>query len=223
MESLETWSKDYFEDMFAQPDPWRYLTSNYEQMKYQRQLEIIKDRDPNPKRILEIGCAEGAHTLLMAEQFPGVRITAVEISSKAFQRARINLQPFAERIDLVNADIAECQIQLKDEYYDIIVWSESIYYFGGKLQLTALYDLLCMILSKLKATGMLVMANTVDLPEELPEFTVTKRPFINCFYVILSSLIPSVSRSIYLEEKAGRRYEYQIWAFKRNQLDSYSP
>ena len=220
MESLEPWSIDYFEDMFAKPDPWKYRTSHYERMKYQRQLDIIKDRNPDPQRILEIGCAEGAQTLLLAEQFPRARITAVEISSNAFKRAEDNTRPFADRITLVNADIAECQTQLREKYYDVIVWSESIYYLGGRLQLTTMYDLLGKILNKLKVTGLLVMANTVNLPEELPESTVTRRPFLDCYHVILSSLILSVSRSTYVEEKAGRMYEYQIWAFARQDTGS---
>jgi cyclopropane fatty-acyl-phospholipid synthase-like methyltransferase len=219
MEALEPWSRDYFEDMFAQPDPWKYHTSNYERVKYQRQLEIIKDRNPDPKRILEIGCAEGAQTLLLAKQFPKAKITAVEISSNAFKRAEVNIRPLAERIELVNADIAECQNLLRDEYYDVIVWSESIYYLGGRLTFTAIYDLSSKILGKLKTTGVLVMANTVNLPEDLPEFTVTKRPFIDCYHNILSSLMHSVSRSTYVEEKAGSKYEYQIWTFRKNRFD----
>ena len=98
---------------------------------------------------------------LLAEQFPGARITAVEISSNAFKRAEDNTRPFADRITLVNADIAECQTQLREKYYDVILWSESIYYLGGRLQLTTMYDLLGKILNKLKVTGLLVMANTV--------------------------------------------------------------
>lgn len=220
MESLEPWSKDYFEDMFAKTDPWKYRTSHYERMKYLRQLEIIRDRIPDPKRILEIGCAEGAQTLLLAEQFRRARITAVEISSNAFKRAEDNIRSFADRIALVNADIVECQTLLKEKYYDVIVWSESIYYLGGRLQLTATYNLLGKILNKLNDTGLLVMANSVNLPEELPESTVTRRPFIECYHVILSSLILSVSKSTYVEEKAGKMYEYQIWAFARPDVGS---
>jgi trans-aconitate methyltransferase len=215
MESSQPWSIDYFDVKFMKPDPWKYLTSPYERTKYQRQLDIIKDRYPDPQNILEIGCAEGAQTLLLAKRFPEARITSVEISSNAFRRAKDNLKQYADRITLVNADILEYQAQLEENYYDVIVWSESIYYLGGRLSLTTMYCILGRVLSKLKAGGLLIMANTVDLPEAIPESAVTKRPLIDCYYVILSSLINSVSKSTYLEEKLGKMYEYQIWVFKR--------
>lgn len=214
MESLQPWSIDYFEEMFAKTDPWNYYTSPYEQTKYRRQVDLIKDRIPYPREILEIGCAEGAQTLLLAKQFPNARITGVEISLNAFRRAEDNLKQLGDRITLVNLDIAECQIGPKEKY-DVIVWSESIYYLAARLTSITMHDLMSKILNRLKVKGLLVMANTLNLPEELPEYAVTKRPFIDCCYILLSSLILPLSKSTYLEEKAGKIYEYQIWAFAR--------
>jgi tRNA G46 methylase TrmB len=85
---LDSWSNDCFEDKFAKSDPWKYFTSAYERTKYQRHLDIIKDRstNPNAQKILEIGSAEGAQTLLLADQFPKANITAIEISSHSAGR-----------------------------------------------------------------------------------------------------------------------------------------
>jgi cyclopropane fatty-acyl-phospholipid synthase-like methyltransferase len=215
MRSLQPWAIEYFEEKFAKSDPWKYFTSPYERTKYQRQVDVIKDHIPNPQTILEIGCAEGAHTLLLAESFQGSRITAIEISSEAFRRAKSNLKEFADRIELINADIAEYQTRLTEHHYDVIVWSESIYYLGARFSLTALYDLLYEIVLKLKAGGLLIAANTLELPEGIPESAFTKRPLIDCYYVLLSGLSSPISRSTYVEEKLSRMYEYQIWAFEK--------
>ncbi len=216
MKSLQSWTLDYFEDKFAKPDPWMYFTSPYERTKYQRQLDIIKDRSQNPQEILEIGCAEGAMTLLLARSVQDARITAVEISSKAFRRAQENLKQFDDRIELINADIAEYLAQLKENHYDVIIWSESIYYLGARLSQVAIYDLLSKTLSSMKAGGLLITANTLDLPESIPESVMTKRPLIDCYYVMLSGLASPISRSTYVEEKMNRMYEYQIWAFEKD-------
>lgn len=212
--ALDPWSVDYFEDRFAKSDPWKYFTSTYERTKYQRQLDIVKDRNPNPKRILEIGSAEGAQTLLLADQFPDASITAIEISSNASGRARNNLLQFADRVELINADIAEYEPSIEDKCYDVCVWSESIYYLGARLPLTTMYDLLGSVMNKLMDRGLLVAANTVDLPEGIPEHAVTKRPIIDFYYSLLSSLALPVLKSSYREDKLGRMYEYQIWAFE---------
>jgi len=215
MKSLQPWALDYFEDKFAKPDPWKYFTSPYERTKYQRQLDIIKDRSPNPQKILEIGCAEGAMTRLLAESFKWSRITAIEISSNALRRAQEDLDQFEDKIELVNADITEYLTKLKENYFDVTIWSESIYYLGARLSQAAIYDHLSKTVSKMKAGGLLVTANTLDLPEGIPESAVTKRPFIDCYYVMLSSLASPISRSTYVEEKLNRIYEYQIWAFEK--------
>lgn len=214
MRAPDTWSIDYFEEKFAKPDPWKYFTSTYERTKYQRQIDIIKDRYPNPRRILEIGSAEGAQTLLMADQFPEAGITAIELSSNAFRRAKNNLLQFVDRIELINADIAEYEPSIEDGF-DISIWSESIYYLGARLPLTKTYDLLGKVMDKLKEKGLLVMANTVNLPDGIPEHEVTKLPIIDCYYSLLSSLASPILKSNYSEDKMGRIYAYQIWAFEK--------
>lgn len=215
MHDTDPWTIKYIEEKFASADPWKYFTSDYEQLKYSRQIYVIKDRMPDPHKILEIGSAEGAQTLLLVEQFPSARITGVERSVRAVSRAKENLLRYKNRIELVNADIIKYEPMLEKDAYDVCIWSESVYYMGAQLSLNETYGLLERIVGKLKPGGILVMANTVDLPEDIPESVVTKRPLIDCYYNLLSSLAAPALKGIYVEEKLGRIYEYQIWAFRR--------
>jgi SAM-dependent methyltransferase len=211
----EPWTVDYLEEKFAKPDPWKYLTSPYEQTKYKRQIEVVKDRRLMPRRILEIGSAEGAHTQILAESFPSARITAVEISSRAIDRAREKLENYKDQVELANADIIEYESMIDDGSFDVCVWSESVYYVGARASLNDTYHLLEKIVGKLVPSGILVMANTVDLPKDIPESVITRRPIIDCYYRLLSSLATPAQRATYFDEKFGRVYEYQIWAFFR--------
>ncbi len=211
----EPWTVDYLEEKFAKPDPWKYLTTPYEQTKYKRQIEIIRDRRPQPRRILEIGSAEGAHTLMLLESFPSAAITAVEISSNAIGRARERLGHYKDRVKLTNADIIEHEPQIEGDSFDVCIWSESVYYVGARTSLNETYHLLEKIVGKLHPGGILVMANTVDLHEDIPESVITRRPIIDCYYRLLSSLAAPALKATYFDEKLGRVYEYQIWAFLR--------
>jgi SAM-dependent methyltransferase len=215
MRDTDSWTADYFNEKFAAPDPWGYFTSGYEHLKYMRQIHLIADRAPGPGRILEIGSAEGAHTIMLLEQFPTAMITAVELSSRAIDRAKESILPHKKRIELVNADIIKYEPMLQKNAYDVCIWSESVYYIGAQLSLNETFSLLERIVEKLKPGGILVMANAVDLPEDIPESEVTKRPLIDCYYHLLSNLAAPAVRAVYVEEKLGRVYEYQIWAFER--------
>jgi predicted O-methyltransferase YrrM len=209
------WTREYLEDKFKEIDPWKYQETAYEKVKYQRQLEVIRDRRPDASAILEIGPAEGVFTAMLADQFSSTTIQAVEISQKACERASERLRPYSSRVRLVNADIIDHESQIAASSYDVILWSESVYYIGARLTLNNTYDLLRRMVDKLMPGGLLLMANTVELPKDVPESAVTNRQLIDCYYHLLESLISPASRAIYVEEKQGRIYEYQIWAFIR--------
>jgi trans-aconitate methyltransferase len=215
MRDTDSWTAEYFDEKFATPDPWGYFTSGYEHLKYLRQIHLIADRAPDPGRILEIGSAEGAHTIMLLDQFPSAMITAVELSSHAIDRAKESILYYKKRTELINADIIKYEPMLQKNAYDVCIWSESVYYIGARLSLNETHSLLERIVEKLKPGGILVMANAVDLPEDIPESEVTKRPLIDCYYHLLSSLAAPAVKAVYVEEKLGRVYEYQIWAFER--------
>ncbi len=214
MDSSDPWTAEYLEEKFSNPDPWKYFTSSYEKIKYRRQVDVITDRRPNPQKILEIGSAEGAHTIMLAEQFPTAQITGIDLTAHAIERAKENLRRYGDRIKLVNADIITHEPLLEDSAYDVCIWSESVYYIGAQVSLNRTYRLLKRIIGKLLPGGILIMANTVDLPENIPESAITERPLIDCYYNFISSQIEPALKATYTENKFGRIYEYQIWAFK---------
>ncbi len=217
MQNHDPWTVEYLEEKFSRPDPWKYKTSPYEKAKYRRQIEIIMDRMPEPQSILEIGSAEGAHTIMLADSFPMAKITAVEISSNAINRAREMLMDYQDKVRIINADIANYEPKIKESSFDVCIWSESVYYVGARESLNRTYYLLGSIVRKLKPGGILVMANTVNLPESIPESSITSRPLIDCYYHLLERIADAAQKATYLDEKLGRVYEYQIWAFFRSQ------
>ena len=71
-----------FEDVFAVDDPWEY-GSAYEQRKYKETLALL------PRHMgsaLEVGCAEGVFTQMLAERAD--RLLAVDVSQTAIARRR---------------------------------------------------------------------------------------------------------------------------------------
>lgn len=209
------WTKEHFDREFENPDPWRFFSSEYEQTKYKRQIDIMKALAASPKRILEMGCAEGAHTIMLARAFPRSQITAMDISSLAIARAGNNLAKYLN-VKVEQADFTEFLSGVRDSYFDIIIWSESIYYMGDRLALRELPEFLEKVVNKLAKNGILCMANIID-QQNAPETPLTRRPLMECYYLMLSSLAEPVHRSTHLERKAENKqtHEYQIWAFRR--------
>ena len=208
------WIKKYFEDEFKSVDPWNFFSSEYEQKKYRRQITFIKDRIFNPDRILEIGCAEGAHTKLLAKEFPETKIIGLDISSIAIKRAKKNVN--IDKVEFLNVDIIEHIKKIQDIYFDIIIWSESIYYVGGQKSIIHTYNLFIELINKLKQNGILCTTNIIDQLDS-PETPLTKRPIMECYFSLLSSIIKPINRSIYFEYKIESNlcHEYQIWLFEK--------
>lgn len=75
----------------------------------------------NGGRVLDIGTGTGLIALMMAQRFPSARITAIDIDPAAVLQARQNVisSPFAERIQVIEADIAH--FRHDGEPFDAIV------------------------------------------------------------------------------------------------------
>jgi tRNA1Val (adenine37-N6)-methyltransferase len=71
--------------------------------------------------LLDIGFGTGVLSLMMAQRFPEVRITAVEMDGPSFEQGRSNMaaSPFADRIIAVQEDIRE--FRAKDRFDYIMV------------------------------------------------------------------------------------------------------
>jgi glycosyltransferase involved in cell wall biosynthesis/SAM-dependent methyltransferase len=109
-----------WERFFADEDPWNY-GSDYEQQKYRRTLALIP---PVPgQNALEIACAEGRFTELLAPQVG--RLTALDISTTAIARAARRVARFG------NVAFAQHDLfagTLPAGGYDLITCSEVLYF-----------------------------------------------------------------------------------------------
>lgn len=76
---------DYFENMFAaDPDPWRFETSDYEREKYDRTIAALGGR--RYASALEVGCANGVLTRRLGEH--ALELLALDVSDSALEAAR---------------------------------------------------------------------------------------------------------------------------------------
>ncbi|MEW6143304.1 MAG: class I SAM-dependent methyltransferase [Chloroflexota bacterium] len=119
----------YFEKVFSGEDPWGYRTCQYEKTKHQRQTELVRQFACSPGSILEIGCAEGAHTVMLADAFPGASILSIDISPRALERARAACRGRSS-VSFLEADLTgpfdKCG--LAERRFDVIIQSECLYY-----------------------------------------------------------------------------------------------
>ncbi len=210
--------KKYFdEEEFNSSDPWGFFTSEYEQRKYKRQIQVIRGMlKTEPEKFLEIGCAEGAHTKMLAEEFYNAKIVGIDISENAIKRARENIEVYKDRVKLINADILEYINKIPKNSFDVVIYSETIYYLGAKLPLTEMYDYLDKLVNTLKPEGMLVMANIINQPNA-PETPLTRGSIMDAYYSMLSKLAEPIHKTKYNEFKKeeNQTFEYQIWGFRK--------
>ncbi|MFC7584334.1 class I SAM-dependent methyltransferase [Nonomuraea antimicrobica] len=113
----------YFDWWHRSPDPWRLQTDAYEQRKYATTLQVLPDRPY--RRILDVGCAEGAFTHLIAAEYPEAQVTGVDISERALNRARA--RPGPPLLSFTRADLIAYG---QPGEFDLVVCAETLYYLG---------------------------------------------------------------------------------------------
>lgn len=111
---VENWNS-----LFETEDPWNY-SSPYELKKYAHTLQMLPPE--TPKSALEIGCAEGIFTAMLAEKVE--RLTALDISDVALERCRKRCNKFTH-INFLQHDISDGP---PGGSYELIVCSEILYY-----------------------------------------------------------------------------------------------
>ena len=204
--------KAYFESKFDRSDSWNFATSEYELVKYNRQVDLIDDRVGSIDRILEIGCAEGVHSQMLLEAFPRARLLGIDLSDTAVKKCRSRVPE--DRCRIVSADATEYLHEITGSF-DVIVWSETLYYMAAQMAGPELHDYVESLFDILRPEGILVTAN---LPGQTgsPEERLTKSALMETYHELLAGVGTEVHRSQYTERKAesDSTYTYEIWAFK---------
>ena len=111
----------YFDAIYARdPDPWRLATSPYERAKYAATIAALPRR--HVSAMFEVGCSIGVLTRQLAAYCDW--LLAVDVADAALADARIRLA------DLPHVAIHRMQVpeQWPDETFDLILFSEVLYY-----------------------------------------------------------------------------------------------
>jgi SAM-dependent methyltransferase len=115
----------HFQSMYdADPDPWHFRTSDYEQEKYRKSLEALP-----PRRFgsaFEVGCSIGVLTQLLAPRCNA--LLGVDIVEQPLGAARATCadQPW------VRFQRMQVPGDWPDEVFDLIVLSEVLYFLSRR-------------------------------------------------------------------------------------------
>lgn len=107
----------YFEQLYAaDPDPWRFATSDYERDKYAATLAAVPGRCADG---LEVGCSIGVLTAQLAARCD--RLLALDVAEAAMAQAR-------QRCPGVRFERRRIPDEWPHGRFDLIVLSEVLYY-----------------------------------------------------------------------------------------------
>jgi SAM-dependent methyltransferase len=115
-------ARRFFDELWQRGDPWELESSSFEADKYESQLKMLGDR--RYQRILEIGCAAGHFTRMLAPLCD--ELVALDVSPAAIARSKASEIP--AHVEFLAADVM--QFDHEANQWDLIVLSETIYYLG---------------------------------------------------------------------------------------------
>lgn len=121
---------------FSQSDPWNYTSNYLEILRHQREVEML-DRVRGGKRFdsaLEIGCAEGVFTKILADRCDS--LLATDFSEDALSRARRRCQG-DEHVSFAQIDLRN---DLLPGVFDLIVAIHVVEYIKNPLSLRRVRD-----------------------------------------------------------------------------------
>jgi len=114
----------YFDALYAaDPDPWRFETSDYEDAKYRATLAALPA--PHYRRGIEIGCSIGVLTERLAERCD--TLLGVDIAPGALDAARRRCAALPH----VRFEQAALPDHVPPGPFDLIMLSELLYYFAA--------------------------------------------------------------------------------------------
>lgn len=146
-------ARRFFEELWSMGDPWDLETSALDRRRYERQIELLSDRRYG--RTLEIGCAAGAFTRLLAPACD--ELLALDISPTAIARAK-------ESVPLPTVDFRVVNVMKFDAEnsgpWDLVVLTETAYYLGWLYPMFEVGWLAHALHGATKPGGRLLLANT---------------------------------------------------------------
>jgi peptidoglycan/xylan/chitin deacetylase (PgdA/CDA1 family)/SAM-dependent methyltransferase len=138
---------EYWEEVFAEEDPWDYGNSAYESWKFDQTLALLPAQ--RFARALELGCAEGHLTSRLAPLVG--ELVAVDISPTAVERARRRCAGLAN----VQSRVLNLATDALPTKLDLVVCSEMLFY----LPLSVLHEVAPKMAASLKSGGYLLLAH----------------------------------------------------------------
>ncbi len=140
----------------ADPDPWRYQTSAYEQAKYAATLEAC---GPGPfAHALELGGSIGDFSARLAPRCRS--LDTIDFSPTAVRRASVALASYRQ----ARATLGEIPQAMPDGEFDLVVASEILYYLNGP----ALANTLGLLEARIVPRGRLVCVHWREPGPERP-------------------------------------------------------
>jgi 2-polyprenyl-3-methyl-5-hydroxy-6-metoxy-1,4-benzoquinol methylase len=111
----------HFEQLYrADPDPWNFATSAYEQDKYEATLSALGTR--RFARALEVGCSIGVLTELLAKHCD--QLIGLDFAPSAVEAARTRCAPYPS----VTIEQMQVPQQWPGGRFDLILFSEVLYF-----------------------------------------------------------------------------------------------
>jgi predicted TPR repeat methyltransferase len=131
----------------ADPDPWRFRTSDYEQAKYNKTMEALGTR--RFRHAFEVGCSIGVMTRMLASRCD--QLLAVDIIEQplAIAQAACTDQPW------VRFKRMHVPGEWPGEMFDLIVLSEVLYFLSAD-DIAAVADRTS---ASLKTNGLVLLVN----------------------------------------------------------------
>jgi 2-polyprenyl-3-methyl-5-hydroxy-6-metoxy-1,4-benzoquinol methylase len=122
-------AKQYFQYMYAKPDPYR-ADNDFEMARYKRAFSLVAGS--RFKKALEIGCGEGVNTWRIAKI--SEYVLATDLSKNAIRRAAARNKD--DNVQFCTLDIVS---ETLDDRFDYLFCAETLYYVSLR-QMSAVAD-----------------------------------------------------------------------------------
>jgi predicted TPR repeat methyltransferase len=150
--TIHYWNrKRMFERKYREAQPYVTRDAPFEQEKYRRQLDLIKDR--RYRRALEVGCGEGVFLKLLAPLCD--QVTGSDISEEAIRRAR----EYCRDVKNVTLEAGNIADRAWKEPFDLVVATDVLYYLGQEHDWGHLQEVLARLCGAVAPGGRLLLAN----------------------------------------------------------------